>query len=363
MSSREESPIFQSWNEWDPLERVLVGRALGARVPREDRSLRAINYADRRSDQGLPSGPYPPQVIEEAEADLARLCEELEKLGVQVDRPEFADPSLEFSSPHWRTEGYYSYCPRDSVLVHGSHLIEAPMPLRSRFYETQAYKSLFLEGLRGGCRWVCAPKPSLKDEAYRTEAVSKNVLTLNEVEPCFDAANVLRCGRDLFYLVSNSGNKLGAQWLQSYLGPEFRVHLLENMYSYMHLDSTISFLRPGLVLLNPSRVNEKNMPEVLRSWDKIWCDEPVDIGYHGDYAHASPWVGMNLLMVSPELAIVEENQKGLIHQLEAHRIEVLPLPVRHARTLGGGFHCVTLDLKRRGRLEDYLSSERRKEAQ
>ena len=32
--------------------------------------------------------------------------------------------------------------------------------------------------------------------------------------------------------------------------------------------------------------------------------------------------------------------------LEQYKIESIPLSMRHARTLGGGFHCVTLDLKR-----------------
>lgn len=43
-------------------------------------------------------------------------------------------------------------------------------------------------------------------------------------EPAFDAANVLRCGHDLVYLVSATGNEMGGQWLQSVLGDEFRIH-------------------------------------------------------------------------------------------------------------------------------------------
>ena len=38
--------------------------------------------------------------------------------------------------------------------------------------------------------------------------------------------------------------------------------------------------------------------------------------------------------------------KPLIEILEQHKIDSIPLYMRHARTLGGGFHCVTLDLKR-----------------
>jgi glycine amidinotransferase len=64
---------------------------------------------------------------------------------------------------------------------------------------------------------------------------------------------------------------------------------------------------------------------------------------------------MNLLMVSPELAIVDADQPELIAALEAYGITVLPLQLRHSRVLGGGFHCVTLDIVRDGGLEDYAS--------
>jgi N-dimethylarginine dimethylaminohydrolase len=55
---------------------------------------------------------------------------------------------------------------------------------------------------------------------------------------------------------------------------------------------------------------------------------------------------MNLLMIDPKTAVVDKNQTHLIKQLEKHNIEVWAMQLRHARTLGGGFHSVTLDLHR-----------------
>jgi len=43
---------------------------------------------------------------------------------------------------------------------------------------------------------------------------------------------------------------------------------------------------------------------------------------------------------------LEENQHNLRKILEQQGIECAMLPMRHARTLGGCFHCVTLDLER-----------------
>ena len=53
------------------------------------------------------------------------------------------------------------------------------------------------------------------------------------------------------------------------------------------------------------------------------------------------------------IAVVEKSQVPLIKLLEKNGINCIPLQWRHGRTLGGGFHCVTLDVRRRGTFEDY----------
>ena len=114
----------------------------------------------------------------------------------------------------------------------------------------------------------------------------------------------------------------------------------------MHIDSTVAFLREGLMLLNPSRIPDKSiLPKPFCDWDAIYCPEPVDIGY-SYYNNASPWINVNLLSLSEELVVLEEHQEPTRKALEKYGIECLMLPMRHARTLGGCFHCVTLDLVR-----------------
>jgi glycine amidinotransferase/scyllo-inosamine-4-phosphate amidinotransferase 1 len=53
-----------------------------------------------------------------------------------------------------------------------------------------------------------------------------------------------------------------------------------------------------------------------------------------------------MLVVDPATVIVDRHQAELIKTLESYRFTVIPLELRHSRTLGGGFHCVTLDLLR-----------------
>ena len=147
---------------------------------------------------------------------------------------------------------------------------------------------------------------------------------------------------------SDLGNKKGAQYLQQ-VCPKTKVWSIEGVYSYMHLDSTIALLREGLMLLNPARIRSiDQLPKPLQSWDVIWCPEPVDIGHYPNYCNASKWINMNLFSVNPTLVALEEHQTNLRNELEKHKIDCAMLPMRHQRTLGGGFHCVTLDMVRGG---------------
>jgi scyllo-inosamine-4-phosphate amidinotransferase 1 len=336
-------------NEWDPLEEVIVGSAAGARIPARDLSLHAIEYRER-SWGDIPSGPFPSGMIAETEEVLDELAEALTGCGVTVHRPDPTDTAGCVSTPDWSTTGFYNYCPRDILLAVGDTIIEAPMPLRARSRECSAYTRLRVACVESGSKWIAAPPPRLLDEIYNLSDLED--LALRNLEPVFDAANLLRVGRDIVYLVSAGANELGAAWLQTALGDDYRVDCCHGLYDSTHIDTTIALLRPGLVLLNPERVTRENMPKVFRDWEHLWCPELVDIGYTGAPI-SSTAIGMNLLMVNPELAIVECEQRELIKALEAKRIEVLPMHLPHARTMGGGFHCVTLDLRRRGELESY----------
>jgi N-dimethylarginine dimethylaminohydrolase len=339
------------YNEWDPLEEILVGRAGNARIPCPDPGLFALEYREYGSIQNIPSGRYSDRVIEETEEDLDELVQTLQRLGVTVRRPDIADHSIKFRTPDWESDGQHNYCPRDILTAIGTWIIEAPIVLRSRFFETLSYKSILIDYLHSGARWISAPRPRLTDEIYNVDELGS--FAIKDYEPIFDAANILRLGRDIFYLVSASGNPCGAVWLQTVLGEEYRVHTCNNIYSGSHVDTTIVPIRPGLVVVNAERVGEQNIPKLFKGWDVIYFNEIVDIGCYTSTSLATKWIGMNLLMVNPNLAIVDKAQTPLIRELEKRDVDVIGLQIRHARTLGGGFHCVTLDVRRTGSLEDY----------
>jgi glycine amidinotransferase/scyllo-inosamine-4-phosphate amidinotransferase 1 len=158
-----------------------------------------------------------------------------------------------------------------------------------------------------------------------------------------DAANVARLGDKMLFLESASGNRAAYNWLCEQF-PDVTIELC-NFYAGVHIDSTIVPLREGLVMLNASRVNLDNCPRVFDGWQKIWVGDVVAQGFH-EYPYASKWIAMNMLVVDPNTVIVDAAQTDLIRTLKSYKFEVIPLTLRHSRTLGGGFHCVTLDLVR-----------------
>ena len=175
----------------------------------------------------------------------------------------------------------------------------------------------------------------------------------------------------MLYLVSRSGNLLGAKWLQSVVGDKYKVHLTEGIYGGSHIDSTIMALRPGLVLMNGSRVNKQNCPKLLKSWEKIYFNDIIEtpkrvIDFHNkvrkknylvlkkkglisDINHiASPWIGMNFLSIDKNTIIIDEIQTKLIKLLEKLKFNVIPIKFSNSYFLKGGLHCCTLDTVRKG---------------
>lgn len=318
-----------SINEWDPVTRVIVGSATNAQIPAIDASLRCINYADRVDISDIPVGQYPSVVIEQANEDLEIFCDFLRSEHIEVLRP---------TQTH---TDYYNFCPRDGILVHGKDIVVTPQPLRCRAQEYHAFTSHL--------PYYTVVNIARSSDLYNFDCVgNRDVLALTEVEPAFDAANILRCNNDLFYLVSNSANEMGLKWLQEFVGESKRVWPIRGVYSYMHIDSTIALLREGLMLLNPSRIKSLDqLPKPLQNWDVIWAPEPEDIGYHPGYCHGSVWVAnVNLFSLRPDLVVLEQHQHATRVLLEKHGIDCAMLPGRHQRTLSGGFHCVTLDISR-----------------
>jgi hypothetical protein len=112
------------------------------------------------------------------------------------------------------------------------------------------------------------------------------------------------------------------------------------------------------MLCNPARLNEATLPDILKQWEVIYSPPMESAGKRdADYLSksiGSAWIDMNLFSINSDLVVVDRDQSGLIRLLEKQGIDVIPLKLRHSRMLGGGFHCVTLDIRRAGTLQRYF---------
>lgn len=300
---------ISSWNEWDPLREIVVGTATNANWPQHDTVFRSEAETTLWKDTPLPKGPVPQWIIDETNEDLEGLCDILRQANVVVHRP----TDMDFVA----RDGMYNYCPRDRLLIAGDTIVDTNMHYPCRNMETEA-----LQAVLAGNTVLEMPR---------------------EPEFVLDAANVCRLNDTLLYLESASGNRAAAIWLAANL-PGWTVETC-NFYAGVHIDSTVVPVREGLVLLNAARVNEDNCPQVFETWDKIYVDEVVAQDFY-QYPYASKWIAMNMLVVDPHTVIVDRYQNELIKKLEQWSFTVIPSELRHSRTLGGGFHCVTLDTRR-----------------
>lgn len=355
----EPGPPVRSYNEWDPLEEVVVGVVDGAAIPAWHVSLEATMPSAHRDVFRTAGGkPFPPGLVARAAAELDGLASLLEGEGITVTRPAKVDFARPFSTPWWEEPGgLYAAMPRDCLLVVGDLVIEAPMAWRSRYFEQAAFRPLLKDYFRRGARWIAAPKPELRDDFYEHqdserpgEGDARYVIA--DTEPTFDAADFLRCGRDLIVQFSNVTNAFGVEWVRRHLDDRFRVHVVEfDDDKPMHIDATIMPLRPGKLLVNPERV--RSVPPVFRDWDVLQAPEPAIPADHPLWM-SSAWLSMNVLMLDHERVVVEAGELPTLRALEGWGFHPIPCEFRHFNTFGGAFHCATLDVRRRGALQSYL---------
>jgi len=371
-----------SHNEWDKLKEIIVGQAEG-RAPLIIPSLQPVPVGNLEKAEALAKQAYPQWLEDEIGEDLEGLCGVLKSFGVTIHRPTTEHNNRVFATPYFSGSGDHVYNMRDLHLVVGNTVIESPSQEQYRYFETVGLYDIWYEYLKEGFRWICGPKPKLTGDYMETyyEAGEnqyddgQKFIKLAESEILFEAANTVRMGKDLLYLVSRSGNYLGAKWLQMNLGDEYKVHTTQEIYRSSHIDSTVLCLKPGLVLLNSERVNPSICPKVLDKWEKVYFEDIMPIPdstmkFHEDVRKklhaqiselgiqtsldsvASKWIGMNFLSVDPETVIVDERQVPLIRLFEKHHITPIPIRFRHSYYMGG-IHCSTLDTVRDSQLESY----------
>jgi len=364
-----------SYDEWSRLEEVVVGVADHYKFHYMDMSFKLFYF--EKVEPVLTEGRFPKprmnipaQVLDELQEDIEGIVGALEEFGVAVQRPARLTAPTEIKSPFWSSYATPALNVRDQTVILGDTIVETAPHVRSRYFENDYLKPLFLDYFQAGSRWLAMPRPALSrgtlDPAYYRDFgyLTAGLLEDDDTEELaglgheliFDGAQCLRLGRDVLVNVANRNHELGYCWLVAHLGDQFTFHRLDRMAD-SHIDSILIPLRPGLMLLRSAKYLDF-LPEPMRRWDVIYAPEVSearfpDYGEHG-FNLASRFIDLNVLSLDENTVIANSLCPELLRLLERRRFDVIPVQHRHRRLFSGGFHCFTLDCVRAGGSESYL---------
>lgn len=365
--------IVNSWNDFDPLKRVIVGRADFTVIPDEEPASSEKVPVD--SEMRGMWGPRPTETVEKANEALDRLVKELESRGVTVDRPEPIQWNQAIQTPDFRVpSGQTEMPPRDILLTIGNEIMGSANSFRCRYFEYLAYWDLMNQYFEEDpeFKWSQAPRPRLTRKSYKHDYFNEQVsleerlertanldFVTTEAEPMWDAADVMRIGKDLFIQHGLTTNRKAMEWFKRYY-PDMRVHAVNfpgDPYP-IHIDATFVPLRPGLIINNPQR----RLPEAQR---KIFEANDWQIVDAAQPAHETPpplcyssvWLSMNCLVLDHKNVIVEASEVHQLEQMEKLGMNPIPVDFRDAYAFGGGLHCATADVYREGTCEDYFPNQ------
>jgi len=392
--------IVNSWDEWSPLKRVIVGRPEGTSIPAPEP---AWWYDLPEGGYPLGSyGPFPQEMIDAANEQMDHFVGVLEKRGVIVDRVSVQPFMLNEPLPSplgWvQPNAHGVNNVRDVTMIHGNYIVEATTCRRSRIFERYNLRPIFERYYKEDPEAVlfAAPVPMLTDESYvnisgtgapdyyyymesvwteeeKLERLHNWEFQLSEKEALWDAADAMRFGKDIFHQGSCVTNKGGMDWLKRMMGSlGIRVHHVlfdsppigegkPDNYHPWHIDVNFVPLRPGLCMYNPDWA--PRTPEVWElfkqnDWELIPAARPTrvhknDVYLTGLYEGKS-WISMNTFSIDEKTVCVEAGETAYCEQLEKLGFDVVPIPYEKVIPFGGALHCTTLDVYRESECVDYF---------
>jgi len=379
---------LSSYDDFTPLREIIVGSAENYLSHERDLTFELFHHENLggfRSDWAYPriavtddhrrpAWSINRRYTEELHEDVEALADTLGGLGVTVHRPLPLPPNAApIAGLGWQAAPTPALNVRDNTLILGDEIIETPPAIRARYLETRLLAPVFAAYFAAGARWTTMPRPTLTDRSFDLSYALDVSTTLGgptepvgQPQPCpydvgyemmLDGAQVLRLGRDLIINIAHENHRLAVDWLERHLDGRYTVHRVFRMADN-HIDSMLLALRPGVLLARHAGIRDM-LPPKLQSWEVIVPPEPEAGAFpvydDADLVLTSPYIDLNVLSVDEDRILVNEGCPGLLKTLDAAGFTVIPVRHRHRRLFGGGFHCFTLDTRRDGHREDYLS--------
>ena len=324
-------PTINSHNSWSRLEEVWLGDVYPA------------SWYDHLDSQVQDVFT---ELTEITQQDLNSIQNTLEQFQITVRRPRYnhIDDYIDHNNQLVKPQ----ICPRDHFVVIGNKLI-------GHEWQWLAWKHLIPE--------------------YTTDGQS---ITVNSYTPSINGANVVRVGRDIII------DRDVFDYTYNNEFPEHRVQVVSNSG---HMDGCFAILKPGLILANHYY---QDYDRTFPGWEIIYLDNPTyhaapGTGYQQPYPvyngkffdttvgtnrmfnnhviqHALDWVGnytetyfeLNCLVIDEHNVIMLAENDKLAEKLAQHNITVHWVPFRARSFWDGAMHCLTVDIRRQSKIEDFF---------
>lgn len=359
------------WTNWDPLEEVIVGRS----------------YSPGQLDWALDPAIKDNFniLLKETEEDLDNLAKCLINLGVTVYRPTVTPYTKPMHFPAFTMPiPVAPIVPRDQYLVYGETIYQTYTSMPDRYLDSINYYNIFKDLFDRGHNWISLPPPSLKtlDEiellgAYNNWSDAGGLVYTDALKDrlLWHTATMFKCGDAIITNTRGPGTQLGLEWMRRNLPADTRIidNVGTELENWGHIDHGFFMTDDDTVFCQTIDY----VPECLRS------KRIIEVGFQPEHtvlAHIetkykkalsngqySPewvdeWLGQwkgylqkvnfdtNVLVVdSKNVIFTNDVPKKLFELLEQEGIKIHVCTQRHTVFWCGGVHCLTLDLKRRGK--------------
>lgn len=336
-------PLVHADDEWSPLRSVIVGRAGRASFPSAPGKMIEATMPSEHVSRFQPGNPFDANLIAKAEAELDSFAAILSSEGITVYRPK---PNIDWVA----LKGYTGAMPRDGLMSVGNTLIEACFAWPCRAEEIEIGFSSILDHLSKDPTVQIIRRPESGAANTLVDNVADDASwAINDSRPAFDTADFMRFGRTIIGQYSHVTNQAGVDYIRQYLPAGYTVEMLEVDDPHaMHIDATILPLRDGLLVYNPLKVTEADLRRhaVLAQWELHAYPFTPKAPTEPPLYMTSPWLCLNALVLDGKRVVVEASDQRTIEWYESLGMQCIPCPFKHVNSIGGSFHCATVDLVR-----------------
>jgi N-dimethylarginine dimethylaminohydrolase len=304
-------------HEWGKLKEVIVGIGDDLTMPGYCEAVSFFYDAGQvelmKKYGGINELELNPEYAREAGEQIDDLACVLEERGIVVHRSHRLRPE-EMKYLEYVQKGSHFFYARDPVIVIGNHVIEGAMSVPFKVKERYAIRPILRKRLNGSnARYVSMPVPSPifgREQMY------------------LEGGDVMLNGNEIYVGISGKGSSPeGAEWLQNYLGPEYRVHQVRVSPEFEHLDCVLALARPGLGIRCKDAFID-DLPESIRRWDYVEVTK-----------EEAKKLGANLMVLDDKTVIIDKQHHRIGRELEKKEVEVIEIPYDQVASSGGGLRC------------------------